>query len=119
MAKKLYVGNLPYTVNSDELRDMFSAAGSSMTSADVLIDKMTGRSRGFGFVEFGDDAEAENAISMFNDKEVGGRKLVVNESRPREEGRSFGGGNRRMGGGGMNRGGFGGGNRGGDRGGRW
>ncbi len=115
MAKKLYVGGLPYSTTNEELKDVFSKAG-EVSSATVIIDKMSGRSRGFGFVEMTNDADADKAIEMFNDKELGGRKILVNEARPMEdrpkrEG-GFGGGSR-GGFGGGNRGGFGGGNRGG------
>ncbi|MEK7463081.1 MAG: RNA-binding protein [Patescibacteria group bacterium] len=115
MAKKLYVGGLPYTTTNEELKDVFSKAG-EVSSATVIIDKMSGRSRGFGFVEMSNDADADKAIEMFNDKELGGRKILVNEARPMEdrpkrEG-GFGGGSR-GGFGGGNRGGFGGGSRGG------
>ena len=115
MAKKLYVGGLPYSTTNDELKDVFSKAG-EVSSATVIIDKMSGRSRGFGFVEMTNDADADKAIEMFNDKELGGRKILVNEARPMEdrpkrEG-GFGGGSR-GGFGGGNRGGFGGGSRGG------
>ena len=115
MAKKLYVGGLPYSTTNEELKDVFSKAG-EVSSATVIIDKMSGRSRGFGFVEMTNDADADKAIEMFNDKELGGRKILVNEARPMEdrpkrEG-GFGGGSR-GGFGGGNRGGFGGGSRGG------
>ena len=107
MAKKLYVGGLPYSTTNDELKDVFSKAG-EVASATVIIDKMSGRSRGFGFVEMSNDADADKAIEMFNEKELGGRKIMVNEAHPMEERP------RREGG----RGGFGGGNRfGGGRGG--
>ena len=101
MAKKLYVGGLPYSTTNDELKDHFSAAG-SVDSATIIMDKMSGRSKGFGFVEMSSDEEAQNAISMFNGKDFGGRNLTVNEARPMEErpARSGGGG----GGGGFNRG---------------
>lgn len=95
MAKKLYVGNLPYTTTDTDLRDLFSQAG-AVDSATVIMDRMTGRSKGFGFVEMSDDAEAEKAIQMFNGKEQDGRSLTVNEARPMEprgERRSFGGRN--------------------------
>ncbi len=82
MAKKLFVGNLPYTVNDQGLEEMFSSY--SPTSANVIMDKMTHRSRGFGFVEV-DDSNADAAISEMNGKDVEGRALVVNEARPREE----------------------------------
>jgi cold-inducible RNA-binding protein len=84
MAKKLYVGNLPYSTTNDELRNMFAASG-EVTSATVIIDKMSGRSKGFGFVEFSDDSAAQKAIDMFNGKDMGGRPLTVNEARPMTE----------------------------------
>ena len=84
MAKKLYVGNLPYSTTGDDLRNMFAAAG-EVSSATVIIDKMSGRSKGFGFVEFSDDSAAQKAIDMFNGKDMGGRPLTVNEARPMTE----------------------------------
>jgi len=97
---KLYIGSLPYSVSDDSLRDLFSKAG-TVISANVISDKMTGRSRGFGFVEMSSDEEAQAAISMFNGKEFEGRTLVVNEARPmgdRPARRSgFGGGSGRRG----------------------
>lgn len=83
MAKKLYVGNLPYGTTSDSLRAGFEAAG-AVVSAEVLMDKMTGRSRGFGFVEM-EDADADKAISMFDGKDFEGRMIKVNEARPKED----------------------------------
>lgn len=83
MAKKLYVGGLPYKTTNDELKAHFSGAG-AVTSATIIMDKMTGRSKGFGFVEFENDADADQAISMFNGKEFDGRTLTVNEARPME-----------------------------------
>ncbi len=83
MAKKLYVGNLPYSTTSDDLQNEFSQAG-TVSSAQVIMDKMTGRSKGFGFVEFASDEEADKAIEMFNGKEMDGRALTVNEARPLE-----------------------------------
>ncbi len=83
MATKLYVGGLPYATNEDALKMHFSQAG-NVTSATIIMDKMTGRSKGFGFVEMSSDEEAQNAISMFNDKEFEGRRLTVNEARPME-----------------------------------
>lgn len=98
MAQKLYVGNLPYNVNDESLKEMFSQAG-TVASAMIITDKMSGRSKGFGFVEMSSDAEASAAIDMFNGKEVEGRALTVNEARPKEDRpRStggFGGGNGR------------------------
>ncbi len=84
MAKKLYVGGLPYSTSNDELKAHFSTAG-EVSSATIIMDKMTNRSKGFGFVEFENDADAEQAISMFDGKDFGGRKLTVNEARPMEE----------------------------------
>ena len=80
MAKKLYVGGLPYNTTDAELKDAFSKAG-TVVSANVISDKMTGRSRGFGFVEM-EDADADKAVEMFNGQELGGRKITVNEARP-------------------------------------
>lgn len=98
MAKKLYVGGIPYSVKDDALNEYFSQAG-SVVSAVVIMDKMTGRSKGFGFVEMSTDEEAQKAIEMFHDKEYEGRKLTVNEARPMEarpprQGGSWNGGNR-------------------------
>lgn len=81
MAKKLYVGNLSYSTNDDSLRETFAQAG-NVESANVIMDRMSGRSRGFGFVEMATDEEAAAAIEMFNGKEVDGRELTVNEARP-------------------------------------
>ena len=99
MAKKLYVGGIPYSTTQDELKAAFSEQG-TVTSATIIIDKMTGRSKGFGFVEMENDAEADAAIAEWNGKDFQGRTLTVNEARPLEERaprREFGGGNRRMG----------------------
>jgi len=82
MAKKLYIGNLSYSTTSDSLKAAFEQAG-AVISATVMIDKMTGRSRGFGFVEM-EDADALNAISMFDGKDLDGRNVKVNEARPLE-----------------------------------
>ncbi|HEV3244732.1 MAG TPA: RNA-binding protein [Candidatus Paceibacterota bacterium] len=115
MAKKLYVGGLPYSTTEDELRDAFAGAG-SVTSASIIMDRMSGRSKGFGFVEMSTDDEAQKAIDLWNGKDFGGRTLTVNEARPMEERpRNGGGGGYR---GGNSGGGYGGGNRGGG-GGRW
>lgn len=84
MAKKLYVGGLPYSTTEDQLREAFAQAG-SVSSAIVIMDKMTGRSKGFGFVEFANDDDATKAIDMWNGKDFGGRTLTVNEARPLEE----------------------------------
>ena len=112
MAKKLYVGGLPYSTTDAELKDAFAAAG-SVVSAVVIMEKMTGRSKGFGFVEISSDEEAQKAIDTFNGKDFSGRNITVNEARPMEDRprRDFRGG----GGGGGGYGGGGG--RGGDR--RW
>src|SRR6187455_3321560 len=112
MGKRLYVGNLPYSASDDSLRSLFEQHG-SVTSAQVIMDRDTGRSKGFGFVEMGSDQEAQAAISSLNGKEMEGRTLTVNEARPKEDG---GGGRGHGGGGGGGRGGYGGG--GGGRGGR-
>ena len=101
MSKNLYVGNLSYNCTADELRELFSQHG-NVTSAQVVSDRETGRSRGFGFVEMSDGGEA--AINALNGTEFQGRTLTVNEARPREPGRSGGGG-----GGGRSGGGYGGG----------
>lgn len=84
--KKLFVGNLPWSVDTTKLADLFSKY-SSVVKADVLTDRETGRSRGFGFVEFSDDAEADQAIQEMNEMDIEGRKIVVNEARPREDNR--------------------------------
>jgi RNA recognition motif-containing protein len=106
MSTKLYVGNLAFQTTSEELQSLFAQAG-TVESASVVEDRMTGRSRGFAFVEMSSPEEANAAIEQFNGKEVGGRALKVNEAKPRE---NRGGGGRGFGG---NRGGGFGGNRGG------
>ena len=108
MGKKLYVGNLTYEVTDSALEQMFAAHG-TVQSAQVIMDRDTGRSKGFGFVEMGSDQEAQAAITALNGKEVEGRSLTVNEARPRPQGS---GGNR-GGGGSRDRGGYGGGGGGG------
>jgi cold-inducible RNA-binding protein len=116
---KLYVGNLAFQTSSSDLQELFGQAG-TVTSASIIEDRDTGRSRGFGFVEMASKEEGDAAIAQFNGKEFNGRNLTVNEARPREErgGRGGGGGGRGFGGGG-GRGGYGGGgNRGGGGGGR-
>jgi len=80
----IYVGNLPYAVDRDELRDIFAAYG-EVAAARVVTDRESGRSKGFGFVEMPNDEEAKKAIEALNGNEIGGRKAVVNEARPREE----------------------------------
>lgn len=133
MGNKLYVGNLAYSVRDDSLQQAFAPFG-TVTSAKVMMDRDTGRSKGFGFVEMGSDAEAQAAINGMNGQTLEGRAIVVNEARPREDrgfgggggGRSPYGGGRGGGGGGYGggggrspygtgggRGGYGGGNRGG------
>ena len=106
MAKKLYVGGLSYNTSEATLKDTFAAIG-TVETATIIMDKMTGRSKGFGFVEMGTEEEAQKAIAELNGKELDGRTLTVNEAKPMEPraprtGGGFGGGNR---------GGFGGGNR--------
>ncbi len=83
MAKKLYVGGLAWATNDEGLRKAFEQAG-AVTSATVISDKMTGRSRGFGFVEMANDEDAQKAIEMWNGKEIDGRKVTVNEAKPME-----------------------------------
>lgn len=85
MAKKLYVGGISYNTNDQGLQDAFAKAG-NVVSATIITDRMSGRSKGFGFVEMSTDEEAQAAIEMWNDKELDGRRLTVNEARPREEG---------------------------------
>jgi RNA recognition motif-containing protein len=111
MAKRLFIGGLPFSSTEDELKTLFAQAG-TVVSATIIIDKFSGRSKGFGFVEMSTDEEATKAIETLNNTELGGRKLIVAEAKPMEERRP--GGDDRRGGGG--RGGYGGG-RGGDRGG--
>jgi len=131
MGNKLYVGNLPYTVRDEDLQQAFSQFG-AVSSAKVMMERDTGRSKGFGFVEMGSDAEAQAAINGMNGQPLSGRSLVVNEARPMEPrpprsggyggggggGGGYGGGGRREGGGGYGGGsgggGYGGGNEGGD-----
>src|SRR5580693_9227256 len=115
MGKKLYVGNLSYQVDSSELEQLFTAHG-QVTSAQIINDRETGRSKGFGFVEMANDNEAQAAIDALNGQQHGGRALTVNEARPREErpgGGGGGGGRGGYGGGGGGRGGYGGGGGGG------
>ncbi len=84
MNKKLYVGNLPYETTQDDLRTHFAQAG-NVVDAVVISDRATGRSKGFGFVEFETEEEAKKAIDMFNDKDFNGRNIIVNEARPKAE----------------------------------
>ncbi|HYE61979.1 MAG TPA: RNA-binding protein [Phycisphaerales bacterium] len=110
---KLYVGNLPFSTDDAQLRSLFEAHG-QVVSASIIMDRDTGRPRGFGFVEMADDNEARNAIEAMNGANVDGRNIVVNEAKPREaRSGGFGGG----GGGGRGRGGYGGGGGGGGYGG--
>jgi len=140
MAKRIYVGGLPYSATEADLENLFSSHG-SVKDATIITDRYTGQAKGFGFVEMDDDAEAEKAISALNGTQMGGRSLTVNEAKPREDrprtggGGGYGGGGYGGGGGGGGRsggGGYGGGGggrssggggRGGDRGGgygeRW
>jgi cold-inducible RNA-binding protein len=111
MPSKLYVGNLAYAVSNDDLQQLFSQVG-QVQSVAIITDKFSGQSKGFGFVEMANDEDAAKAIQQFNETELKGRNIKVNEAKPRES--SFGGGGNRSGGGG-NRGGGGGGNRGRDR----
>jgi cold-inducible RNA-binding protein len=113
MGNKLYVGNLPYSFRDEDLQQAFAAHG-SVSSAKVMMERDTGRSKGFGFVEMGSDAEAQTAIEAMNGQQFGGRGLVVNEARPMEPrpprtggfgGGGFGGGGRSGGGGGYGGGG--------------
>lgn len=103
MAKKLYVGGLSYDTKEDRLKEMFAEAG-TVESATVIMDKMSGRSKGFGFVEMSSEAEAQKAIEILNGKELDGRTITVNEAHPQEPRRDGGFGGR-----GGGRGGFGGG----------
>ena len=121
MAKRIYVGGLSYGTTSEELRDYFEQIG-PVVSADVITDRETGRSRGFGFVEMENDADADAAVEQLNGTELDGRTLTVSEAReraPRVGGFGGGGGGRGGYGGGGGRGGRGGGYGGGGRGGRW
>ncbi len=108
---KLFVGSLPFDTSEDDLKNLFAPHG-NVSSAKIVTDRETGRSRGFGFVEMPNDAEAKAAMAALNGSSVGGRQIAVNEARPMEKrsGGGFGGGGNRGGGGG---GGYGGGNRGG------
>jgi RNA recognition motif-containing protein len=115
MSTKLYVGNLAFQTTSEELQQLFAGSG-TVESASVVEDRMTGRSRGFAFVEMATKEEAAAAIEQLNGKELGGRALKVNEAKPRENRAGGGGGGR--GGFGGNRGGFGGNRNGGGGGGR-
>ena len=100
--KKIYVGNLPFSTTEDQLMDLFGQHG-TVQSANIVTDRYSGRSRGFGFVEMGDDAEAQAAIDALNGTELDGRALNINEARPKTERRGGGGGGRGRGGGGGGR----------------
>ncbi len=123
MSTKLYVGNLSFNTSNEDLQELFGQAG-TVETVNIVEDRDTGRSRGFGFVEMSSKEEGQAAIEQLNGKEIDGRSLTVNEARPREE-RGGGGGGGNRGGGGGGRGGYGGGgggNRGGGGGGggsRW
>jgi len=122
MSTKLYVGNLSFNTSNEDLQELFGQAG-TVESVNIVEDRDTGRSRGFGFVEMSSKEEGQTAIEQLNGKEIDGRALTVNEARPREERSGGGGGGNRGGGGGRGGyGGGGGGNRGGGGGGggsRW
>ncbi len=107
MSKRIYVGNLPHQVTSDDLADLFGQVG-EVESATIITDRVTGQSKGFGFVEMSSDQEAQAAIAALNGKEIEGRSLTVNEARPRPQGAGGRGGSR-------DRGGYGGGGGGGGR----
>jgi len=107
MARKLYVGNLPYQTGEEDLQNLFGTAG-TVESVSIMRDMATGRARGFAFVEMATDEDAQNAISQLNNHSLGGRNLTVNEARPRPQGGGGGGG---FGGGGGGRGSGGGGGR--------
>ena len=96
MSKKLYVGNLPYTVTESDLEELFGQVG-AVDSARIITDRDTGRARGFGFVEMASDDEADKAIEKFNEYELEGRQLTVNEARPRQDRGGGGGGGYRRG----------------------
>jgi RNA recognition motif-containing protein len=116
MGSKIYVGNLSFDVDNESLEELFKAYG-TVSSAQVIVDRETNRSKGFGFVEMGSASEAQAAIDALNGKEMNGRALTVNEARPREDRPRGGGGGGGYGGGGGGRGGYGGGGGGGRSGG--
>lgn len=107
MTKKLYIGNLPYSVNDAALQELFSQAG-AVESAKVIFDKMSGRSKGFGFVEFENDEEGKAAEKALHNSDLGGRSITVNEARPKEDRprRDYGGNGGGNGGGNSNGGSF-------------
>ena len=121
MAKRIYVGGLPYSATEEDLENLFASQG-SVKDATIITDRYTGQAKGFGFVEMDDDAEADKAINALNGTQMGGRTLTVNEAKPREDRPRTGGGGYGSGGGGgygggSGYGGGGGGGRGGGRGG--
>ncbi len=126
MAKRIYVGGLPYSATEEDLENLFASAG-AVKEATIVTDRYTGQAKGFGFVEMENDAEADSAINSLNGTQMGGRTLTVNEAKPREDrprgggggggGYGGGGGGGRSGGGGYGGGGGGRGGGGGDRGG--
>src|SRR5688500_7001401 len=116
MGKKMYVGNLGYGVQNSDLESLFAPFG-TVVSAEVISDRDSGRSKGFGFVEMSSDDEAQAAINALNGQDHEGRALTVNEARPKEDRSGGGGGRGGFGGGGGGRGGYGGGGGGGGRGG--
>jgi cold-inducible RNA-binding protein len=101
MSRKLYVGNLPFSATEQDLQSLFAAAG-TVDTVNLMRDMATGRARGFAFVEMGSDEEAQQAITMLNDRDFGGRNLTVNEARPKTSSGGFGG-DRNGGGGGRRR----------------
>lgn len=110
MGKNIYVGNLPYEMTEDELHELFSKEG-QVTKAQLIRDRQTGQSKGFGFVEMSSDQEAQAAIQKLNGQNLNGRQITVNEARPRPAAGSFGGGRGGFGGRGGGGGGYGGGGR--------
>lgn len=94
MTKRLYVGNLPFSMSEEDLRQVFEKDGRQLSDVKLITDRQTGRSRGFGFVEFSDDAQAQSAIEALNGKEINGRALVVNEARQKDNSSQGGGGRR-------------------------
>jgi RNA recognition motif-containing protein len=118
MSTKLYVGNLSFNTSNEDLQELFGQAG-TVESVNIVEDRDTGRSRGFGFVEMSSKEEGTAAIEQLNGKEIDGRSLTVNEARPREERSGGGGGGGNRGGGGGGRGGYGGGGGGGRGGSRY
>jgi cold-inducible RNA-binding protein len=114
VAKSLYVGGLPYSTTESAVRELFADAG-EVSTVRLIMDRETGQSKGFAFVDMADDAAAQEAITKFNGYQFGGRSLVVNEARPREDRGGGGGGYGGGGGGRSGGGGYGGGGGGGDR----